>query len=174
VVAQSWIENIEITDKMNKKLLKYLYWNKKYPLRKIGEFLSLNGTTIFYWMEKYNIPRRIGNQTQKGKFGNLSQAWKGGRLLKNGYVLIYNPKHPNTSATGYVPEHRLIMEKHIGRYLKKNELVHHINGIRTDNRLKNLVIVDSSKHEKHTLERILQKRIIYLEKIVNNYKHRNK
>lgn len=67
--------------------------------------------------------------------------WKGGRQLdKDGYVIIRNTNHPYHNKHGYVQEHRLIMEAHIGRYLLPEEVVHHINGIRSDNRIENLML----------------------------------
>lgn len=45
--------------------------------------------------------------------------------------------HPRSNA-GYVAQHTLVMERHIGRYLVDGETVHHLNGVRDDNRLENL------------------------------------
>ena len=78
-----------------------------------------------------------------------SFSWKGGKCKNGaGYVYIYNPKHPFCTKQGYVREHRLIMEKHIGRYLHKWEIVHHINEIRDDNRVENLKLMGKSEHDR--------------------------
>lgn len=89
--------------------------------------------------------------TSKGWVGENHPSWKGGRTIdSNGYVWIYQPDHPHTiSGKQYVFEHRLVMEKHLGRYLKPEEEVHHINGIKSDNRIENLELYETkSKHRK--------------------------
>ena len=77
--------------------------------------------------------------------GEKHYAWRGGRYKENGYVKIYNPNHPSIKGN-YVSEHRLVMEKELGRYLNSWEIIHHKNGIRDDNRIENLTIVSLKKH----------------------------
>jgi hypothetical protein len=74
-----------------------------------------------------------------------SKAIKGRKYHSAGYVEIYMPEHP-ASSRGYVFEHIVALEKKIGRYLYKHEQVHHINGIKDDNRPENIEAMTRSEH----------------------------
>ena len=75
-----------------------------------------------------------------------SSNWKGGVAKHaDGYLLEIMPSHPNAIGGRYVLQHRLVMERHLGRYLYKQEIVHHINEIKSDNRIENLRLYKSRK-----------------------------
>ena len=92
------------------------------------------------------ISKKARERFDNGFHGSL---WKGGlKHRHDGYVAVWNPKHP-FSKNGYVMEHRLVMEKHLGRYLKPEEVVHHKNRIKNDNRIENLQLFEnSSEHQR--------------------------
>jgi hypothetical protein len=86
----------------------------------------------------------------KSKTGDKNAMWKGGKYLDSyGYYKVWAPTHPFKDYWGYVFEHRLVMEKHIGRYLPRDKLVHHINEIKTDNRIENLQVMTRIEHSKY-------------------------
>jgi len=120
------------------------------------------------------------NAKQKGK---NNRNWRGGKYINgNGYIMVKSPNHPRANLGGYVFEHILIMEKHLGRFLKENEVTHHLNGIRNDNRIENLVVMTKTNHASlHRKEYLKKKGILSEEEKkkknrirAKNYYQRNK
>ncbi len=102
----------------------------------------------------------------KSRTGALSGNWQGGRYVGTlGYVWIW------LAPGKRIQEHRFVMEKFLGRNLEKNEIVHHKNGKKTDNRLENLQLMKKGEHtthhwtgRKHTPEAIEKNRQSNLDK----------
>ncbi|MDF0681539.1 MAG: HNH endonuclease signature motif containing protein [Candidatus Nitrosocosmicus sp.] len=85
----------------------------------------------------------IGHQA----LGEKNANWNNGTTINDsGYVMTLRPDHPNVQRNRYVREHRNVMEKHVGRYLKKSEVVHHKNGNKQDNRIENLQVLNNAYH----------------------------
>jgi hypothetical protein len=74
--------------------------------------------------------------------------WKGGRhVSSHGYVkFLLAPGDPRADSKGYAYEHRIVAEEKIGRSLETDETVHHINGMRVDNRPENIMVVPKREH----------------------------
>ncbi|WP_185858864.1 HNH endonuclease signature motif containing protein [Vreelandella populi] len=94
-------------------------------------------------------------QAQMRERGEMNMAcgprnpnWNGGVYRGNGYILLKRDGK-------YVPEHRLVVEEHIGRKLRNDEVVHHINHDKTDNRIENLQVMSRAEHiEEHRADLI--------------------
>lgn len=71
-----------------------------------------------------------------------------GFTVEHGYVWIYKPDHPRSRKNGYVKRSTIVAEDSAGRFLNDGECVHHINGIKTDDRDENLQILQKKEHDR--------------------------
>lgn len=79
--------------------------------------------------------------------GKKARGWKGGKTIDSkGYTKVWTPTHPNAEKSGYIKEHILVMSKHLGRPLKKGEVIHHIDENKLNNNINNLQIFNRSSH----------------------------
>jgi hypothetical protein len=102
--------------------------------------------------------------------------WKGGKFKKRNYVYVLKPDHPYCDKWGYVRENRFVMEEYLKRYLNPDEVVHHKNRIRDDNRIDNLELFSyNAEHLKTELTVDKNNRICLLcnGKTVLNKKNRH-
>ncbi len=132
----------------------YLYGDplavRQYKQQKIGEYFNcLLCDKKFYRPpsaikkgENKYCSKECGYKDKRGVLKNIKpleeKTW---RITRRGYL-------STTVRRKRILQHRWFMEKHIGRPLRPDEKVHHINGVKTDNRISNLVIVGDSEHSK--------------------------
>lgn len=94
--------------------------------------------------------RRKMSLKMKERLGEKAPNWKGGvnKINTYGYVLEFDPSIAVRNGGRYTPRYRRVMEEIIGRKLTKSETVHHINGIKSDDRPENLYLCTLSSHRK--------------------------
>jgi len=117
---------------------------KKKPMGKLFRYVL--STADIETLEKFKDPRRVRNSEKRYD----SQDIGTGIIDPSGQVYMYAPWHPQSSSTGRVYEHILVMEKKLKRFLMSYERVEHINGDKSDNRIENLRLM--GKQEKHRKE----------------------
>ena len=95
--------------------------------------------TVFQtrWDRQVCCSRSCARRLDAKRYG--PKNWKGGvNKHANGYLKELAKGHPHADKSGYVMQHRLVMERMLGRHLVLGEHVHHKNGVRDDNRPENL------------------------------------
>lgn len=143
-----------------------LYVNQHKTVSQIAIVKNRSHASVLRWLHQFDIPVRSQSEEMRGRTltpehrakviqtlrmgdkarGAANPYWKGGRSVKGRKkdglytIILINGK--------YVPEHRYVMEQHLGVKLKRSEEVHHINGIKTDNRVENLQVWSKSMHTK--------------------------
>lgn len=168
--------------KVNDEIICELYVDKKMPMHEIANELGIAIGTVFNHLKRKGVESRVGNFTFKGKTHTeevrkkISDVHRGKIISRetrkkiseshktitaeghkkkrgDGYISVYFPNHPNCTKDKYVMEHILVMEKKLGRHLNDNEVVHHMNGIRDDNRIENLQLMTFKEHAGHHMKK---------------------
>ena len=173
------------------EILYDLYVTQSKPMHKIADELGVAIGSVYNYLKKYEIATRKhedtftmkGRKLSKEQCEAISKRTKGRKMsaeTKNkmseahkihgighqkarldGYISIYFPDHPKSTKDGYIMEHILVMEKHIGRHLNDCECVHHKNKNRSDNRIENLVLMTKSDHVSlHSKERWKERKAV--------------
>lgn len=154
-----------------------MYVDERMSIPMISSAIGVPKSTVRNWLVRFEIPLRSSkeaicdyyglgrNKCKKKKKRQFSEAekrrivdsykrWadehaKGLSLKPNGYLEVTRGENKGRG------EHVVIMEAHIGRRIKKGEIVHHINGNRSDNRIENLRLMTRSEHSRlHNIEKL--------------------
>ena len=148
-----------------------LLLDKDWSISRIAKYYGISVATVSDRLKEFQIPYR------KWNYGYRAPGWKRGWWIdKDGYKMVYVPDHPYKTYRSYVREHRLVMEKHLKRYLRPGEVVHHKNGNKLDNTIENLELFAkngihlkkelSGKRPKWTNKGILKIRLAILKSCV--------
>lgn len=153
-----------------------LYLNLEIPAKDLEPVFGVCSKTLRKQLRRLNIIRERDEVTRLSwkcgakkynpisiRKGIESSNWKGGRFYDSkGYVLIYVGEGGRYN-NRYDYEHVLVWEKTHGKRLSEDYLIHHLNGIRDDNRPENLVALKRINHSTWTLIKVYQGRIKELE-----------
>lgn len=163
---------------IDKEVLYKLYIQDLKPIRFIANKLKCGEATVLNYLKRYEIPRRPQHQWKGRKMSEVSKeklriahtgkkasqetkdkmsAQRKGRTysrpkrIKNskGYTMLWEPNNPMSNKGGYIAEHRKVMAIILDRLLTGDEIIHHINEIKDDNRVENLMVLSRKLHGTH-------------------------
>jgi HNH endonuclease len=113
---------------------------------------STHSSLVAYYAKKHGFTNQHTERSERsraamakkypnGRYGELAGNWRGGRSKHGGgYIKIMKPDHPYADGNGYVLEHRYVMEQKIGRILRPEQVVDHIDRNRSNNHPDNLAL----------------------------------
>ncbi len=170
-----------------KEFLTQEYFDNKKTYYDIAAENGVSPVTVHYWFKKYGLCPGIHNrrivhphvwsdeeklevsQRHKGRVKSAEERKKISeskkikcaghqKLREDGYIAIYYPAHLMANSEGYVMQHRLVVSEAAGRLLQDDEVVHHINGDRKDNRLENLKVMTQKEHAAYHMKKRYESR----------------
>lgn len=134
-----------------------MHFGEHRSLRDIARMLGVPYSRVQKQAKEEGIQVKARLQSVLDKYDGHGPNWVGGRTVfkphrpgSSPYIYVFHPEHPNANRRGYVLEHRYVMATAIGRALHAFEIVHHVNGKTTDNRVENLEVrLRGGKHQPH-------------------------
>ena len=143
---------------INKELLKTLYVDNKMTIKQVAQIMGVSAPTIHRNLRLLGIVR------------TTSEAR---RLCRPPQTMFYlerkMPGHPRANKRGYVKEHVLVWEEAHGQLLPEGWVIHHLNGLKNDNRPENLAGMPNGNHCSGLVNEALRKRIVELEAKLEEY-----
>ncbi len=142
-----------------------LYVEDGKTTHQISKLVGLSQRQVYLRLKKLGVIRT----RSEARIGKLRKSYGDRRFTSDGYVALYLPDHPNATQTGWILEHRFVMSGIVKRPLTAQEVVHHKNHNRHDNRPENLQLYHSAgehsvREHRHVLsddEMLAQLRALY-------------
>lgn len=148
-----------------------LYNDEKMSSRQVATALNYKDSTVRSIIKDSGVSRNrkeaLKLAESQGRIphpiGKDNPKYKGGTRSTSGYIFIHKPNHPRANHIGYVRRSWLVWEEVHNKPLPENWVVHHLNGIKTDDRPRNLLGLPKDKHHGFLVQQAIQHRIREME-----------